>query len=533
MTTRRPWSQESATSLPPSAELYPNTSLANTETVVDRRGRRRSRVGLPVSVLAVECLLLVLIGCAAVSMRLGNLDAPMDNYDEGVYLQSLWMMARGYQPFRDLAATQGPLHLYAQFPFFMLFDQTVAAGRAASVAWSTVGLAGSWLIARQIGGPLAGGAAALLLTLSPTYLRFSRQALADVPALAPAILAVGAALAYRRTGRQSLLVGAALLLALGVLMKPIVAPAAIAVLLLIWRPDRRGFRDLAVLSAMISLAIAVVLLALGPLVVAEQVFGFRGDARTAFGWNLGRNWSMVVEKLNQEQHGFFALALVGTGLVAFRPWRSGIPVAIWAVGTGVLLLFHSPLHYHHMVILLPPLAILGGLVIGALASVSRRHSSARVLAGIGGAALIVYLSGVPEIGRRDGLLLENIDAAGAGSHEVDDVDAAAERIRRLTAPDDFVLTDYPYLAFLAQRRVPPALLDPSDVRLRAGDMTDEQALAVAASHAPRLVVLWDNKLRQLPRLMAWVESNYQPDRRYGMGDGQPRLIMRTVEGGPR
>jgi 4-amino-4-deoxy-L-arabinose transferase-like glycosyltransferase len=464
-------------------------------------------------------------------MRLPNLGDPVDNYDEGVYLQSLWMMAHGYLPFRDLAATQGPLHLYSQYPFFLLFDQTVAAGRAASVAFSVAGVAGAWWSARQLGGPLAGGAAALLLTLSPTYLRFSRQALADLPALAPAALAVAAAIAYRQSGRRSFLVAAALLFALGVLMKPIVVPAGIAVALLIWRPTRSGGRDLFIVATIVGLIITAVLIALGAVTVLDQVFGFRGDARAAFGWSFDKNWSMLVEKLNQDQIGFFGLAVVGMCLGLLKPWRSSTPVMLWTVATAALLVFHTPLHYHHMVIIVPPLAILGGLTIGALPTITRAGSVSRLVGVLGGAMLLLYLSGLPELARRDGLLLENIDAAGAGTHQVDDMIAAAERIRRLTGPDDVVLTDSPYLAFLAQRRVPAELLDPSDVRLRSGDLTDERAVLVAASEAPRLVVLWDNKLRLLPRLMAWVESNYEQDRRYGMGDGQPRVIMRPFQRG--
>ena len=53
--------------------------------------------------------------------------------------------------------------------------------------------------------------AALLITVSPTYLRNSRQALAEVPALAPAILAVAAALEYQRSGRRLWLVVSGLL----------------------------------------------------------------------------------------------------------------------------------------------------------------------------------------------------------------------------------------------------------------------------------------------------------------------------------
>jgi hypothetical protein len=60
------------------------------------------------------------------------------------------------------------------------------------------------LVAGRAGGLLA----ALLLVLSPLYLKNSRLALLEVPALVPAALAVGAALRYQSGGRRWMLVSA-------------------------------------------------------------------------------------------------------------------------------------------------------------------------------------------------------------------------------------------------------------------------------------------------------------------------------------
>jgi 4-amino-4-deoxy-L-arabinose transferase-like glycosyltransferase len=476
-----------------------------------------------------ELAWLILLAVLALAMRLPGLAEPANNYDEGVYLQALLLLARGYEPFSEIAVSQGPLHLHAQLPFFLLFGQTVAAARAASVAYSLAALAGVWWIGRQLGGRRAGLAAAVLLAVSPTYLRFSRQALADLPALAPATLAVGAALAYRRTGRGRWLVGAGLLLGLGVLMKPIVLPAGLAVAALVWRPDRPGWRALGVVAGLVTAAALAVLLGLGPGPVSAQVLGFRAGARAAYGWSLEQNGALLVDKLDQEQLGFYALAAIGAGVAAAGPRRwPALAIALWAAATLGLLLAHSPLRYHHMVILLPPLAVLGGATVAAAPGLLRRGDARRRALGLlGAAAVLLYAAAAPELARRDALLLDNVDAAGAGSADVEDLLAAAERVRRLSRPEDFVLTDSPYVAFLADRRVPPELVDPSEARLRSGDLTDAEVATVAAAYAPEVVVLWQGRLSRLAGVTAWLGAEYQVERRFGtVDDGQPRAILR-------
>ena len=495
-----------------------------------QRARPFKLRAFPNWLVLIELLALTAVLIGALALRLPEIDAPVDNYDEGVYLQSLRLLALGYDSFTEIAASQGPLHLHTQLPFFLLFGQTVAAGRTASVAAALLVLVGAWWIGRQAGGRGAGLAAALLLLASPTLLRFSRQALADLPALAPATLAVGLALAYGRSGRRSLLVGAGLLLAVAVLMKPLVLPVALAVAVLVWRPTRAGWRDAGLVLGLVMLVVGLVLLLLGPAAVLDQVLGFRDEARAAYGWSPARNWELLVDKLDQEQPGFYALALAGLALLAARPGRELLAIALWAGASLLLLLWHSPLYYHHTIILLPPLAILGGLAIGAAPALLRGGWRGRIVGGLALASLLLYASGLPELARRDALLLENVDAAGEGSENVGRLEDAAQRIKRLAGPDDFVLTDHPYLTFLANRRVPPELVDLSDARLRAGDLTDEEITALAVAYNPRLVVLWEDKLYRLPRFSAWLKDGYREDRRYGVDeDGLPRAIYRQRE----
>ena len=151
-------------------------------------------------------------------------------------------MSAGYRPFRDIFAAQGPLLLDLLHPWFVLFGQDLVAARWSVGVYSLVGLAGAYWLARLVGGPLAALTAATLLVLSPLYLEGSRIALAEVPALAPATFAVGAAIMYARSGSRRWLVACGVLLAVSLLIKPITLAAGVPAGLAVLSRWRRGLR---------------------------------------------------------------------------------------------------------------------------------------------------------------------------------------------------------------------------------------------------------------------------------------------------
>ena len=89
---------------------------------------------------AVLLIAAVSVLAVALAFRLPCLDVPNDNYDEGVYVESLLLMHDGYRPFRDIVATQGPLHLYVAYPPYALGGHTLSAARLGTVAASCLGV---------------------------------------------------------------------------------------------------------------------------------------------------------------------------------------------------------------------------------------------------------------------------------------------------------------------------------------------------------------------------------------------------------
>jgi len=109
------------------------------------------------------------------------------------------------------------------------------------------------------------------------------------------------------------------------------------------------------------------------------------------------------------------------------------------------------------------------------------------------------LVGVPSIVRDDYEISAGLTRADRNGP--DDNLRAAQIIAAATDPDDILLTDSPYLAFLADRLVSPSLVDPSSARIRAGAVTSAELIGSLDTDDADVVVLWTGKL------LIWTTSS--------------------------
>ncbi len=446
----------------------------------------------------------------AVAMRLINIGTYSGLFDEGIRTEQLFLMSAGYRPFRDIFAAQGPLLLDLLHPWFVLFGQDLAAARLAVGVYSLVGLIGVYWVGRLVAGVVGGALVMLLLAMSPLYLEGSRLALAEVPAMAPAIFAVGSALVYAAGGNRAWLLATGVLLATSLLVKPITLAAAVPVGLAVLARGRAAWKDAIILGMLVSTLMVLVVFAVGVAGVLEQIVDYRLESRGSEGWSLAKNRAALARALSFEQTALLALAVAGGLLMLARRGRRETCLAAWAVTSAGLLLVYSPLHGKHAVVMIPPLAVVAGAGLGVAVTLLRTGGlSARLTVGLPAAALLGwYLATAPTALAQSGQLMK----VTADS----DVDPAVEQyadavwvIRTLSDPVDFVVTDHPYLAFLARRLVPPELVDTSKSRIRSRSLRAAEAVSISDAYDPRLVVLWTDRLRALRDFKNWVEEEYR------------------------
>ncbi len=475
----------------------------------------------------VAAALLVVV---AVAMRVVNPGVYSGLFDEGIRTEQLFLMSAGYRPFRDIFAAQGPLLLDLLHPWFVLFGQDLVAARWSVGVYSLVGLAGAYWLARLVGGPLAAVAAAGLLVLSPLYLDGSRIALAEVPALAPATFAVGAAILYARAGSRRWLIACAVLLAISLLIKPITLAAGVPAGLAVLSRWRAGLRtmilDGLLLGVLLVASGIAVVIGVGVAGVLDQIVAYRLESRGSEGWSLWKNRIALARALSFEAA---ALPWLGAGAALLLLARRSVDAALivaWAAASVALLLSYSPLHGKHAVVMIPPLAVLAGAGIGQAVALLRSSTQVTVRAAVAvGLAVLVgwYATAAPALAAQSGQLLK-VTADTDVDPAVEQYADAVAVIRTLTAPDEFVVTDHPYLTFLAARLVPPLLVDTSRSRIRSRSLRGAEAIAQATPYDPKLVVLWADRLRGLSEFKRWVEEHYRMVKVYNRRNDLDRAI---------
>jgi Dolichyl-phosphate-mannose-protein mannosyltransferase len=467
-------------------------------------------------------------------LRLWKIDQLDPNhYDEGVRLEQLYLMTAGFRPFHDIFASQGPLLLDFFYPFFDRLGRSVVAARAPAILSSLVCLAAVWLVARRLGGPIGALVALAFLGLSPQFLAVSRLALAEVPSMAPACLALCSALLYRAKkgpspptrvailgeGTTLWLFASALCSALALLLKPMsVVMLVPVVVVLAWGWKGGSLRAMALWGLTIAAICGLTLLIIGPNVVEDQFLAYRqkavglgalGESR----WSVRANWEQITFELPSD------FPLVAVGLAAIWPLARAAPqlaiaMTLWLAATILMLLFYSPLHPKHVSYLLPPAAVLAGGGVGAAVQLLLQRRTPWRLASVVpvGLTLCWYAANFQRMLQADWQLADPgpPPLAGQKSDFSDLVTVMAET----TTADDYVVVDHPYLAYLADRRVPPRLVDPSLTAIQSGAIDDHDAIRETHAFRPKLVVFWSGRLQRLGEYATWVERDYSLIRVY-------------------
>ncbi len=487
-----------------------NTSAATTAAMGHSGTVDRAHVHSFTSTRILEMAVVLVLLTIAAWMRLVNLGTYSGLFDEGIRVEQLFLMGQGYRPFRDIFAAQGPLLLDLLYPFFRLYGGTLEAARMAVATYSLLGIMGVYLAARQVAGAIGGIAAMSLLILSTLYIEGSRLALAEVVALGFAAPAVAAGIAYSKSGRRSWLALAAVFALISLLVKPIAIGLAVPLVLAVVHRGRAGLVDAALVSIIAAAIAGLVVLGVGLAGVLDQIVDYRKVSIESEGWSLKKNWQALVRAWSFEPLGLFAIAGVGSlALIARARW-SGLLLVSWVVGCLVLLLSYTPLHGKHAVTLMPSIAAVAGASIGvAFNSFKNGASLPRLGMAIAiGVAALLYVVNLPSVFAA-GTQLLRVTADTDVDPAIEQYANAVSVIHDLTDPSGFVVTDHPYLTFLAQRMVPPPLVDTAKARIRSRSLTANEAVTIAQSYDPSMVVLWTDRLRPLRPFKQWVEDNFR------------------------
>ena len=462
----------------------------------------------------------------ALMLALQTLQGRSADYDEGVYWQSLRAMADGHSLFGSVFSSQPPLFLLSVYPFYIIFGQSLSAARLALVFFSLAGVAGTYVAGRALGHRTAGAAACLLLALDPLYEQAAHTLQAELPSIALQIWAVAcAALAMRATGRRRgwLAAGAGVLLGCALLIKLFAIAALFPVVLYLsspfarrwldddgsprqppWRLIREDLRQIApTLGLLAAGLLGVIILILLPFVgqlgtVYDQAVRFHFAAAQTVNYPLRENLRLIGMTLLAAPLVYIAMLAV-LAITWRRMWVS-VPLIFWALAAFVTLAQQQPLLGRHVVLLSPALALISGCGAFAAWQVFRAPSIQRA----GLAITLILLAG----GVGAGLAINLQRNASASAPSPARILDMAIALQRVSAPNEVVLSDDQYVAALANRDVPPELVDTSFARIRSGYLTTAMFEDVIARYRIHVILFASGRFDRLPGVRAWVAQRY-------------------------
>jgi len=449
----------------------------------------------PPTLVWVACSILAVTAIAAfVAIELFVLHAGFRDYDEGVYWQSFRAMGRGESLFGTVYASQPPAFYFAMLPFYLV-GHSIVALRLGVLIFSAAGLAATYVTGRLVVGPVAGLVAVGLLATSSLYIQQGAVLQADAPAAALSVATLAFLVAaIPANGRRRWLLGAAsgACLAFAVGTKLSGAVVALPVALFVWQAGRSRRR----------LALALVSgLAAGSLILLIPIFEYPRPAvddlirsHLAAGQALHRVLDMNLQLLLLKRELPLEGAAAALTLVAILGHDHRIlPIAIWSAASVIAILLYQPLFPHHLVMLLPSLALLSAIGLARLTTVGL----APTLMGLTLVALTAALGMGIAIGDGRGELR-------AGSHDA----LLAASLRTYTHGSDFVISDNPYAIALADRDVPGSLVDTSRQRIAADLLSVPDLDAASQRYRVRFVLLDGDRLRSVPGFIAWLTRHY-------------------------
>ncbi len=475
-----------------------------------------------------EVWLAIGLALVGVFLRLKVIPFVTNNYDEGVYTAALRSFTAGNALYRQVYMAQPPYFILLLAPWFILGGKTIVAARYGVLFYSLFGVIGVWALARSLSGPLAGLLAVAALTFDPLYFTQSVSAQAEAPAVAMMIVAVAFAASAKNKPDMRKTFFAGFFFTVGILIKLFIVPAIIPILYFLlfpyglprapksWSAMWIIFQERRRLFAFLGLGIwvaalpAMVLFLQDPSAMWNQVIGLHVAATGAYAQNRLNNISL-----------FFSIwweAPLVVGATAISIWlykkqqcADGLILLLWGYSSIVVLLIQTPLFDHHLVLIVPGfIASLSLIAQDTLLASVRFQIRGAAQTAIAGFLVVVFLSA-------GAVTLHRVSSDAQTTASDLSITAVAFELDALTSPQEYVVTDDQVIADLANRNIPPELVDTSSVRIASGSLTSADVIQQLQNPQVVAVLWYSGRFNALPGLLAYVKAHFTAVIHYGGG----------------
>jgi hypothetical protein len=428
--------------------------------------------------------------------------------DEGINLMKAMLVAHGYPLYTQIWSDQPPLFTQLLALSFDIFGFQVNVARMVVLAASALLVWGLSQYLRSVWGFWSMIAGIVLISVLPYYFTLSVSTMIGLPSIAFAMLSLACLTTWHQKKNTLWLVLSAILLGLSVLTKlwtGILAPIFLAGIFL----DRftqagKGDRWKAALHPMLVWGIALAFTSLAVLLVSvrpgeffqvliQQLMAPHFNARMS----TMTEDSIVYSSLNSYLEliwSFFFLAAIGVLMaVRLHRWLSMYLLA-WAIFAYILLLLVAPVWYHQQMLLTIPAAGMCAIAAGEIVGQPIRWLQSRkfhlidgalLVAALVGTALVLFNHLLPLIPAFTMTPNFDFEPTGKPPREMQVV----YEIQKYSPQIQWFATDLPMYAFRSDMLVPPEMAVVSRKRLVAGDLPDQELVAIIKQYNPELIML--------------------------------------------
>jgi len=428
-----------------------------------------------------------------VAWPLTHLEAYAWSNDEGLYVQRAALANAGYPLYTETFLNKPPLLIWILQLAFQMAGQTIVVARLTSLCLALLCFVALGSLVSQLWGRWAGLASVLVLLGLPEVPVRAHAVMSDLPAMAFALLALGAALSFRRNGRRLWMALSGAAYAGALLIHPLLIYTALPLAVILFSPGLGSPLDTLGQKPHLPARRAThcarrKLGSDGRVPEREMGVGVagsdrRGDAAHDAGWTprAGGHGGLVLRYRGDPSGvvpGVETLSAVSGVAAGGRGWRRtgyagymGHRKAQRRTSPGVVARCVGRVDAHRR----------GGL---------RRGE-------VQGAGVAVFV-----VGR----YRETTPQPVGGLEWPPEQQAARAFLEEAVTPEGFVATDDPWLAFAAGRLVPPPLTGASLKRIRSGNLTAGDMVASVLRYRAQVVLFATGRIENLFTFEHWTAA---------------------------
>jgi len=451
---------------------------------------------------------LLLVGFTALVVSRLNHSAWID--DEAVFVLTARAVRQGSRLYDEVWFNYLPGFIQLLSAAFAVGGFSLSTARLSVLCCALLALLSAAGLSRSVGSLRSGVFTMLLLATAPHFLALSSAVMTEVPAAGLATGAMWTVLFYHRTQRRRWLALSGLLLAASLWVKPTMITTLVALLLTVWLTERTPQRRLviaALLVSLIALSLVVGLLFYNPMGFLRQFVLTYVRSKAAFEFDLLKNARSLTRYFLNDKYQLSHVSLLLLGFYGWYRLRRRRPteailLGAWFAAVVLILLFHTPLYRHHLVQLLFPVTVLAGPGLNGVFTGLRIYRK-RVWLVL--PCLLLVISAAELVLN---LWVDLVTLPGFEADNIEIGEEAVRHIREATHPDEHLVTDAHFIALEAGRPIPPELTNTSRMRIRTGQLTNQQLIDTARRAQPGAIVFWEKKLDSLDDFATWVTCHY-------------------------